>query len=900
MSQLLQDRATFGQAPSLRLSIVVPVHNCEACLRTTVESLVKQTLAPTEYEIILVDDGSTDGSGSIADSLAEAHSHIVVIHQENRGVSAARNAGMDQARGRFIAFVDADDVLEPATLKGALDFFDDHFDEIDLVTYPMKIVEGKKTKPHVREKVLTHTGVFDLRDPKNAFALVTNVNVVVKNDGSLPRFDTSLEVHEDLQFMLTVLLRKQKVGFSKQGAYVYQKRGESATNTKMHPFYQLENCLRFWEALFAPYAKGANGAEGRAPVYLQGSFMNELNWKIKKGLLVPPSTHPAYGRALHRYAVLLGCVEDDVILASPRASELQRHYFLQLKVGEPLACEFADGGFSVSRGGTVLLRKDDVDAYIFRVWFEGGTCHLRGVLQSVAFEYADRPAARLSLQRKCESDVRDIPLAPATCDWAFSHERTNATWAFELALPCQEWETAQLFVEMEGHVYPAHWHFAKFLQANADTGVSSLAHGTTVIEATSQGDAIRFHQEPSLALRCALRLRENKAILKKNALGLLLHEGAADARPFVKRRPFWLYGDGAASGPDNAFYQFMHDIEKDDGIDRYYVAHEAQKPFAFPFTLERRERILDFGSPKHLLLFPFADKILTSRIAPDQWSPLRQGALNFLPPTGARELVYLQHGVHLAHAPWKYGAEKTGVDRIVVSTPYEERLFATVYGYAVDQIIPCGAPRYDFIESEHRPENRILFAPSWRKYLVTEVSGKAPQRNGKFETSKFWLETSAWLSDPGLVAYLNARDFHLDIQLQPNFACYEALFKEFETERIHVLDSSAVDPKVVNTHLLCITDYSPIAFDSVYARCPILYFFPDEEEFAAGLNGYSELDLPLEQGFGPVARTASELLYALANFDSQAGFGEPYQSRAEGFFLHDDNSQRERLYQALR
>ena len=92
------------------LSVIVPVYRVETYLPKCLDSLVGQTYA--DLEIILVDDGSPDRSGAICDEYAARDSRIVVIHQENRGLSGARNAGLDRATGEFVAFVDSDDYLE--------------------------------------------------------------------------------------------------------------------------------------------------------------------------------------------------------------------------------------------------------------------------------------------------------------------------------------------------------------------------------------------------------------------------------------------------------------------------------------------------------------------------------------------------------------------------------------------------------------------------------------------------------------------------------------------------------------------------------------------------------------------------------------------------------------------
>lgn len=97
------------------ISIIVPVYNVRDYLRATLDSILKSSYQ--DFEIILVDDGSTDDSGLICDQYAELDHRIRVIHQENAGVSAARNVGMSAATGDYFSFVDADDIVHPEMLS---------------------------------------------------------------------------------------------------------------------------------------------------------------------------------------------------------------------------------------------------------------------------------------------------------------------------------------------------------------------------------------------------------------------------------------------------------------------------------------------------------------------------------------------------------------------------------------------------------------------------------------------------------------------------------------------------------------------------------------------------------------------------------------------------------------
>ena len=103
----------------MKISVIVPVYNVEKYLRPCIDSILASTY--TDFELILVDDGSTDSSGSICDEYASRDTRVILNHQGKQGLSKARNAGIEQSSGDLVAFVDADDVIAPTMLQMLLD-----------------------------------------------------------------------------------------------------------------------------------------------------------------------------------------------------------------------------------------------------------------------------------------------------------------------------------------------------------------------------------------------------------------------------------------------------------------------------------------------------------------------------------------------------------------------------------------------------------------------------------------------------------------------------------------------------------------------------------------------------------------------------------------------------------
>ena len=101
------------------ISIIVPVYNAEKTLPQCIDSILSQKYS--DFEVLLIDDGSTDNSGRLCDTYSQKDKRIRVFHQENQGVSAARNLGLEQMKGEFVTFCDSDDWVEDTWL---LDYMD--------------------------------------------------------------------------------------------------------------------------------------------------------------------------------------------------------------------------------------------------------------------------------------------------------------------------------------------------------------------------------------------------------------------------------------------------------------------------------------------------------------------------------------------------------------------------------------------------------------------------------------------------------------------------------------------------------------------------------------------------------------------------------------------------------
>lgn len=883
LGKMMDDSGNDGKKDrtgELFLSVVVPAYNAEDSIGKTLQSLKLQTLSKKKFEIIVVDDGSSDNTLQVCRNYANEMGNLTVVHQEQSGVSRARNNALDLAKGRYIAFLDSDDTFEPETLKSAVSFFDKHYEETDIVVLSMVIIDEKGEHPHVRELVLDHTGVYDLTKLDNAFALVTNVNVLVKNNEELPRFDECISIHEDNLFLTTIILRKQTVGFSKKGGYRYFRGSNSATATKMHPFYHFEDTIRLWENLFEPY-------DGDAPIYLQASYLNELNWKLKSDKLFPYHYETAeYKAALSRISSLVSRVSCEVISQAPRMDGLIRAFFLKWSKAKEVSCYVGSIGVAFVSEGSPLFYQKFVDMHVCETIVTNGCLTVKGYLKSPAFDFLGKPDLVAVADGYCNS----IEISPSSHCRHQSHVVTTTAWDFEFSICLEKDTRVVLEVMIDDVKQPIKIHFSNrarfnyrnrilcFIDNETAVWVNPTRKSLTVQHITDNGQRQKVFE----IINNVVKQVDRATYLKKRKL-------------FTRRnnKPIWLYYDRSEVGKDNAFYQFLHDMELDDGIDRYYVTDN--EDILEEFRLRKlSSSIVRFSSDKHETLHVLASRLIVSYLEKPNWCPFETVIMERLVDMISYDIVYLQHGVLHAHMPWKYSADRLFVDYEVISTQFERDSLTHTYGFREMQLIPSGMPRYDFIDIQCSRKKKILYAPTWRGYLLEATSSLQFSRLASFSTSDYWIEVSRFLGNPDFTQWLEKNDYILEIQLHPIFRVYESDFSKLLNPRIQLASNN----DIVDYELV-ITDYSSLVFDFVYQRTPILYFVPDYNEFKAGLNAYHELDLPLEEAFGPIAETATELFRQMVKMHATAFELGSYASRYDNFFLHYDNQQRSRLYKAL-
>ena len=236
------------------ISVVIPVYNVERYLDECIQSVINQTY--TDWECVLVDDGSTDGSGELCDKWSTKDERVRVIHQQNGGVSKARHRGIDEAKGKYITFVDSDDWLDSNYLLKMV------ADPADIVVAGYVAEDGLSINhehtPHVSKAFfLSEESVEDFVALNESLLLYAPWGKLYRHDFIIKYgcfFPEDCSYGEDLQFNYKYLENVRSIVQVAEALYHYRQIGRGTLSSKQRSL-QFQQDYEQWQMLKTFYEK---------------------------------------------------------------------------------------------------------------------------------------------------------------------------------------------------------------------------------------------------------------------------------------------------------------------------------------------------------------------------------------------------------------------------------------------------------------------------------------------------------------------------------------------------------------------------------------------------------------------------------------------------------------------
>lgn len=800
-------------------SVIIPIYNIGKNTNALEHTLRLLRESKTALEVILINDGSTDDSAAVCKRLTAEFDFVSYELKPHTGVSDTRNVGVKKASGKYIMYIDSDDTISPDSIEKLYSFFEECYDEIDMVTYPIEThYKGQVLAPHFRYKTMTYTGIYDL----NVLPYIgqTTMNIVVKNkfrDNIL--FDTDMTFSEDQDYCSRVLKDKMKIGFCKEAKYIYNRSEDSSSGRISGSCYVFEQSMKMFENMFFGYDE--------VPKAFQGLYINDLEWKMRSELLYPyhyDKEH--FDTAVKRIRSLLNKVDNDVILEHPDIDLYHKYYWLRMKDNIRIQPFYEEKRYGLRCGGKELISENKMQIVITRIRADNEDVIICGYLKSVVLNFRDYP----ELYALDNGKEKRIGLEISSAGYYLCHTETNRFYAFRYISKASELNHLRFRVKMGGIKYDVTYYFMPEAPFDHSTGIYDAAIGKYHISYDTGTGEYSVSQE------------NISAVLRKNTENYLIQHEIKKLRSkavkLIERKRIWLYYDCMGVKADNGYYRFLNDIQLNDSIERYYVYTQDKKVLSELFASEHKKMLIAFGSKKHKEYFLACEKIVTAYIEHNNIIPFDICEYRYICDFFRFNIDYLQHGILHAVMPWKYSYEKNLADRVYVSTEYERELFTGKYGYRQKDVISEIMPRFRQYDKNSVPKKKILFAPSWRKYLVgRNIKGIWERFDDKFISSDFYKNIMSFINSSELERFLCSKGYVMDFKLHPVFQYYYDCM-DITNRRVSLIHEA----ENLEDYEILITDFSSFMFDFIYMERKVFSYIPDKDQFYCGMNSYREIE----------------------------------------------------------
>lgn len=880
-------------------SVIVPVYNVEDYLADTLQSLEDQVGGYFERtEVIIVDDGSPDDSYRIAEQFHLRYpNNVVLIRQENAGVSAAKNAGIDRATGEYLGFLDSDDMYERNVLKVVAQFFDTLSEsDSDVVSIPMRFFGARTGGHRLNRKFNGGDRVIDVSMEWRDVQLSSASTFVRKSciDALNLRFDPAVMLGEDAKFITEAIMRLRRFAVVSGAHYEYRKRheGGSAIDGFMHnPKSYLPVVVNAWEYLFDNQER-----DGIVPRYVQNVACHDMEWRLKQ-VEQHALSETEFAGYMEHVTGLLKRIDDDVILAQPFFGEVHKLYALRLKHDMALeeSGHYQGKAFYFNHRKLWATTRRSFKFEVDSLKYSNKRLRVHGRLTGIA-AYGLVPGVFLN---GC--------FRPATREVTPDYQKifNNGTIVFEpmiisFDIPVEIGDRVSFGVCVDGEYIDEIG--LQFMNASRMPSFpKSYRVFENVIVANAGGLAL-YIQDASLknhVKRELLHLRKTFwATFRGKTLSksVPLYRFAAILGKKLKRKQIWIISDRPYAAGDNgeAFFRYI-ETNKPKGVRTYFNIKESSPDYE---RISRIGRVIDQESRWGKLLFLLSDEIVSSQadeVVINAFGSERRGVMDLY----EFNFRFLQHGVTVHDLSGWLNKGFKDIKTFVTASPHEQlSILNGGYGYSEAEVPLTGFPRFD--QLENRAERKIIVAPTWRMTLAGQVDPETGLReySQSFSESSYFAFFESLIKDERLNKALDEADYVAELYLHPNHFANVSDFSS--TERFTVSHPPHNYQHMFATASVLVTDYSSVFFDFAYLRKPLLYVQFDKEEFyetQAYQEGYFDYE---RDGFGPVCFSYEEAVDQLISIlKSGAKIDPKYSKRIEHFFAFDDRDNSKRVLEHI-
>lgn len=889
-----------------KVSIVMAVYNVEQFLCEAVDSLISQDIGFENLQLILVDDGSSDRSGQICDEYSARYpDNVLTIHKPNGGVASARNEGLRYACGKYLNFMDSDDILLPNAFSEMFAFFEQHKEETDIVTIPLQFFDAASGEHWQNSKFAYGSRIIDLNEEPETTLMFVTASIFAARVKERIVFDPTLPCGEDIKVIYSILKDKQTIGVVDKSKYMYRRRGSGEASliqsSRSRLSWYFDYFKNLQDALFEMY----RDERGEVPRFIKCLFACEMQWRFQsansnnlvKGGVLNDQQYLAYKNLLHHE---LEELDFDSLSKSKFLYQEEKLFQFRYKAQVPadLVWNACQGSLMMGVGNQMIcvlsrsaLKISIVEIRNKKLYISGiATLPVTGRSEEYNFMIYTNNRGRCVAWTDYEKDfcILDEPFMihrSFTAEVSLEKcERIEIRFALEYAGYTSFLSSIRIAYTAPLSIAYPHMAYCR------DGWMVSFTRGMFVVQAA---DAKEMHTWNKILIKELWRKRKDSAAQKALIIRLIL--------PLLRgltKRPIWLLADRYTSAGDNAeaLFRYIQENKTADSPRVYFVINGEAQDYQ---RMKKYGPTVKAFSLKHKLLYLLCQANISSHADEFVLTPFYGHDEPYRNLYANKRLVFLQHGISEKDgSPWLHkNLKNLGLFFTATQMEYNAILKGT-YGYTDDVVKLAGFPRFDLLQN--CPKRQIVIMPTWRAALVTGFDRKTGLRNLKqgIEKSTFFKIYADLLSSTRLFDAAQQRGYQICFFDHPNMRVAGILPKD---GRLVLLPNTMTYRNIFSQASLLVTDYSSVAFDFAYLRKPLVYFQADTAEFYAGQlydKGYFSYE---EDGFGEVLYSADTLIDTLLTYMEAGCVMKPeYRRRVDEFFTFNDKNNSRRVYEEIK
>lgn len=874
-------------------SVIMAVYNVASFLREAVDSVVNQIYGFEKIQVILVDDGSTDGSGEICDEYAARYpKNILSIHKENGGVSSARNEGLKHARGRYLNFLDSDDMLSSDTMTAIAEFFKLHGNETDVVAVPLRFFDGQKGEHTLNWKFKKGNRVIDLLKEPSMIQL-SMASAFIKHEAMKSHeFDTRLLFAEDAKIILCLFMQTPTLGVVKNVTYHYRKR----TSGELSAIQKSES-VREW---YLPYLEHfqedavvhALKIYGYVPQFVQYTLAYDLQWRLKLQRIPEELLSPEEMEVYKNKIVwLLKHIDDEVILAQKSLWHEHKLFALLKKYSDKHEIIRRENEMYVRFGNTNCYNISNCQFTIEFITLKENECLLEGYTILYPMELSE-----FDIYVKVNDEMIKCDVKYRQKDILSMDEPIIKHYGFKCRISltdnCKVY-SLKFYINVNGTIIEKkNVHYKKYAAVSNKYKKSYYVNGGWKIYPV--GAALIIERNDFLK-HIKSELKYLKELWQKNDTGSRKAIGARlfahVARLFV-RKQIWLVSDKANRADDNgeAFFLYLQE-QKNPNIVSYFLIDKQSPDYE---RMKKVGKVIPYMSWKHKLLYLVSDYTISAYSHDEINNPFLDYSEPYRDLLQKCKYVFLQHGIIKDDLSVGLNRYHKNINMFVCSTrdEYKSIVDNPEYGYSEDEVVLTGLPRYDRLYNTEQKE--IVIMPTWRRSLVGAYHSKDSRWDLKpgFKESEYYRFFNGLINDERLLTAAKKSGYTI------NFVPHPVLFPYIDQfsvpKEVKLWGTEVIYREMFARNKLLITDFSSVAFDFAYLRKPVIYTHFDTNHYGEGYFVY-ETD-----GFGEVVYNLEDTISKIMEYmENDCQLKSMYKTRIDNFFAYNDRNNSQRVYERI-